>query len=115
MSRFIIIVFSLFISSGVYAQNYKVKISELEKTFRKSIEQDSKRSIRTLSNPWVINNTDSLFFKSDIVKLINPKTQFQFDFCKKINWSFYKKDKFYQVESQDCQEPTTAKVADENS
>ena len=87
----------------------------MKKILRKSIEQDSRRSISTLSNPWVIDNTDSLFFKTDTVKLTNVKAQYKYDFCEKINWSFYEKDKFYQVESQTCREPSSAKVSDENS
>ena len=115
MNRFTILILLLSIGSSLSAQNQKIKKSELKKVFRKSIEQDSRRSISTLSNPWIINNTDSLFFKADTIKLINIKAQYKYDFCEKINWSFYKKDKFYQVESQTCREPSSAKVGDENS
>ena len=109
------IVISLLITSSIFAQNQKVKKSELNKIFRKSIAQDSRKTISTPSNPWVIDNTDSLFFKTDTVKLINIHKQYQYDFCEKINWSFYRKAKFYQVESQECREPASGKISDENS
>tara|TARA_A100000171_G_C2054520_1_gene106842 strand:+ start:75 stop:563 length:489 start_codon:yes stop_codon:yes gene_type:complete len=115
MNRFTILILLLSIGTNLIAQNQEIKKSELKKIFRKSIKQDSRRNISTLSNPWVINNTDSLFFKADTIKLINFKTQYKYDFCEKINWSFYKKDKFYQVESQTCREPSSAKVSNENS
>ena len=115
MNRFLIFVISLAIGSNLFGQNIHLKKSKLRKIFRKSIEQDSRKSISTLSNPWVIDNTDSLFFKADTIKLINIKTQYKYDFCEKVNWSFYKKHKFHQVESQTCREPSSAKVSNKNN
>ncbi|RZT00244.1 hypothetical protein [Aquimarina brevivitae] len=80
-----------------------------------SIKQDSRGSISTVSNPWVSDNTDGLFFKADTLRLINNKTQYDFGFCEKVNWSFYIKSKFYQVESQTCEEPASVKVSNINN
>ena len=115
MNRFIFLLILLAMGSSLSAQNLHPKKSVLKKIFLKSIEQNSRRSISTLSNPWVIDNTDNLFFKADTVKLTNIKDGFTYDFCEKINWSFYRKDKFYQVESQTCREPSSSKVSSENS
>ncbi|MFK7747613.1 MAG: hypothetical protein AB8B65_04435 [Kordia sp.] len=109
MKRLILIL--IFITGFIVpAQNKSVKKSELKRIFRKSIDQESRRRVSTLSNPWVINNTDSLYFKADTIKLINIKKKYKLPFCKKINWSFFRKDKFHLVDSQSCKEPSTAKI-----
>lgn len=89
--------------------------SELKKLFRKNIDQESRREI-TLSNPWVINNHNSNYFKSDTITLINSHFyQDKYDFCEVVNWSFYRKNKFLLTESQTCKEPSSAAISTENS
>lgn len=115
MHRFIIYMILLLISTSLSAQNLNPKKGELKKRFRKSIVQDSRKKISTLSNPWVIDNTDSLYFKAITIKLINPKKQYEFDFCEYVNWSFFRNDQFYLTESQTCREPSSAKAIIVNS
>ena len=103
------------IGSCLSAQNLNPKKSELKKLFRKSIAQESRKKITTVSNPWVIDNTDSLYFKSDTLKLINIKKQYKYDFCEKINWTFYRNKKFYLGETQTCREPSSGKAGNELS
>ncbi|MEM6684829.1 MAG: hypothetical protein AAF617_03450 [Bacteroidota bacterium] len=83
----------------------------MKKLFRESIRQKSRKKILQLSNPWVTDNTDNFYVKTDTVRLINPKKQYQLDFCQEVNWSFFRSDSFYMVESQSCKEPTSAKVS----
>ncbi|WP_348723580.1 hypothetical protein [Tenacibaculum sp. 190524A05c] len=116
MNRFIIFTILFTIHSGLFSQKINPEKDALKKLFRESIKQDSSGSISTLSNPWIIDNTDNLFFKTDTVKLINIKdVTYKYEFCNFINWSFFKKDKFFQVESQTCTEPSSVKVSDEYS
>jgi hypothetical protein len=115
MNRYIIFVILFLIGTSLSAQNLNPRKSQLKKIFRKSISQDSRKTISTLSNPWVIDNTDNLYFKADTIKLINIKMQYKYDFCQKVNWSFYRNSKFYLVESQTFREPSSAKVSNENS
>ncbi|MFT6148389.1 MAG: hypothetical protein ACJAUH_001070 [Saprospiraceae bacterium] len=69
--------------------------SELKKLFRKSIDQGSQRTIATLSNPRTINNLDNSYFESDTITLINIHNfKDRCHFCKKVNWTFYKKINF---------------------
>lgn len=115
MVRYLLVPVLLSIGMSLFAQNQEVRKSELNKLFRKSISQDSKRVIQTVSNPWISDNTDGLFFKADTIRLINVKKQYIKTFCETINWSFYDADRFYQIESQTCNEPSSTKVSDENN
>ena len=114
MNRFIIFVILLSIGSNLSAQN--LKKTELIKLFRESIAQDSRKTILTISNPWVTNNKDSLYYKADTLRFINvKKTPYKYNFCEKVNWTFYRNDKFYLVESQTCREPSSAKYSIKNN
>ena len=113
MNRFIIFVIFFAIGTSLSAQNLNPKKSELKKIFRKSISQDSRKVITTVSNPWVIDNTDSLYFKAVTIKLINIKKQYRYEFCEKINWTFYRNSKFYLGETQTCREPASGKAGNE--
>jgi hypothetical protein len=101
------------IGSSLSAQNLNPKKSELKKIFRKSISQNSRKIVTTDSNPWVIDNTDSIYFKADTIKLINIKKQYKYEFCEKINWTFYRNTKFYLGETQTCREPSSGKAGNE--
>jgi hypothetical protein len=63
MIRLLILILLLITGLGISAQNQNIKKSELKKIFRKSNTQESRKIISTISNPWVIDNTDSLYLK----------------------------------------------------
>ena len=97
-----------------FGQEYNVTKFELNKVFRKSIIQESRKSIFTLSNPWVTDNTDSLYYKAEVIKLTNFKSSPErVNFCNKVNWTFYKNNNFIFKESQTCNEPSSSKVVTE--
>jgi len=111
MNKYIFIFILLLTDLNLSSQNLTYKKTELKKIFRESIEQKSKKIISLDSNPWVTNNTDSMFYKADTIKLINLKeAPYNYGFCQIINWTFFKKDKFYLIESQTCKEPSSAKA-----
>jgi hypothetical protein len=116
MNRFIIFVILFSIGSILSAQNPKPKKSDLKKLIRKSINQDSRKTITTISNPWVTDNQDSLYYKADTLRLINIKKRpYKYNFCEKVNWTFYRNNQMFLIESQTCREPTTANVSNEKS
>jgi hypothetical protein len=45
--------------------------------------------------------------------LINIKKQYKYEFCEKINWTFYRNTKFYLGETQTCREPSSGKAGNE--
>ena len=65
------------------------------KILKASIKQDSKSKVSTNSNPWVICNEDSSYFKSDTLKLFPHLNDYPNCRCYcYIDWTFYKKDAF---------------------
>ncbi len=109
----IIIVFSL-LTNSLFGQNTSPTKKELLNTFKQSIQQDKKN--HSISNPWVICNKDSSFFKSETIQLINNENYYYHsnDCCHFIDWTFYKKDKFVQASVEICKEPTSASVTSAN-
>lgn len=69
MYRLLILVVFFSICSRLSAQNTNPEKSELKKILRKSIDQESRKMISTISNPWIINNTDSFYFKADTINI----------------------------------------------
>ena len=66
---------------------------QLFKVFNASIKQNSKSKISTNSNPWVICNDDSLYYKSDTLKLFPSSNKYPDCKCHCfIDWTFYKKN-----------------------
>lgn|GEM_PF-1612500 len=108
MNSFIKILIFLLVSFSAFSQNNEFSKSDLKRLFKKSILQNSKKSISTYSNPWVSDNTDSLYYKSDTIKLYGFKTKpYLADFCESVNWSFYEKSKFFLAKAHFCKEPPT--------
>lgn len=98
----------LFFATAFTAEGQHKKLSKrkLYKAFTESIVQENKKEgrISTLSNPWITNNDDSVYFKSDTIRFINfHKRYSNLTFCATINWSFYEKDKFFRVHEMNCQ------------
>ena len=105
------LIFSFFILFHfcLYSQNGPISKRQLLKAFKKSIEQKDRKWINTDSNPWVTNNADSLFYKSDTIVFTNAKN-LKREYCRVINWSFYKKNEFVLSDSNSCREPSRARV-----
>jgi hypothetical protein len=83
-------------------QSEKVSKHTLYKAFEETIDQESNNKISTLSNPWKTDNVDSAYFKCDTIKLINfQKRDFTTEFRTSINWSFFKKNKFFRAYVKD--------------
>ncbi len=109
MNRLLIGTFFILFQLCVFSQNSPVTKKQLFKAFKQSIEQKDSKSIYTDSNPWLANNIDSLYYKADTIVFINAKS-FKRDYCRVINWSFYKKDRFILSDANSCKEPPTARV-----
>ena len=115
MIAFIRIVTLLLITCSVYSQNSNPKKSEVRKLFKESILQNDTNVITTVSNPWLTDNKDSLFFKADTIRLINPDYRYRHGLCEVVAWTFYRKDKFSQDLGQICKEPPAYRVSKEDS
>ena len=92
-----------------YSQETKVSRNELINSFKKTIIQIKKGIIQTDSNPWFADNTNDNYFKKDTIVLINARS-FKREFCKVINWNFYKETAFTIGYADYCSEPPTQKV-----
>lgn len=106
-----IILLTLFFFNFSFGQNFSPTKRQLLKTFRKSIRQDKK--LHAISNPWVICNKDSSFFKVNTIQLINNENYYYHSdsCCAFIDWTFYKKNRFIQETIDICKEPPSASVA----
>lgn len=100
-----------------FGQESTVTTKNVSKLFTSSIRQSSKSKIEADSNPWLICNSDSSFFKSDTLLLIqnNPNQNFaRKKCCAFIGWTFYKNNKFVQSDIDYCSEPPTSRVTTKN-
>ena len=113
-----ILFFSAFLAGQFcFGQESTVATENVLKLFKASIRQSSKSKIEVDSNPWLICNSDSSFFKSDTLLLIqnNPNQNFvRKKCCAFIGWTFYKKDEFIQSDIDYCNEPPTSRVTSKN-
>jgi len=90
-----ILILLFLIAHYSYGQNVPLTKENLFKKFKESIKQNSKNSITTNSNPWVICNDDSLYYKSDTLKLTPHSNNYPDCKCSCfIDWTFYKKGAF---------------------
>ena len=96
-----------------YSQKTKISKAELLKAFKETIVQKEKGIIHTNSNPWFTDNTNENYFKKDTITLKNAKS-YKRDYCKIINWNFYKKAAFSIENADYCNEPPSQKVTTEN-
>lgn len=96
----------------LFAQNNQPTKGQLLKAFKGSVRQENSVKVSTNSNPWVICNKDSAFYKSDTVRLYNNVNYYyNSKCCDFIDWTFYKKEAFVLTRVQICKEPATASVA----
>ena len=115
--RGFIIIITLFIWQVSFGQDTNIRVKEVSEIFKSSIIQSSKSKIEVDSNPWLSYNSDSSFFKSDTVFLIqnNPSMNYvQKKSCAFISWTFYKKNQFIQLDINYCNEPPTERVTTSN-
>ena len=104
------IVFLLFLIFQVsYSQEIKISKNSLSKVFEQTIIQTKKGIIQTDSIPWFTDNSNDVYFKNDTITFVNAKT-FKRDFCKIINWTFYKKDSFVIGNADYCNEPPSKRA-----
>ncbi|RZK11202.1 MAG: hypothetical protein EOO43_19520 [Flavobacterium sp.] len=110
----LIITFGL-ISSHCFAFG-QIKLptkQEVEKVIKLAISQ--KMTDKNIScsygqcGEWWTANSDSIFYKSDIIKFYNSSNIVYSNptFCTSVVWDFDKKDVFYSSEANMCQEPPT--------
>jgi hypothetical protein len=77
---------------------------KLLKSFKETIVQPTNGKIETGSNPWFTDNTNEIYYKNDTIILNNARS-YKRDFCKIINWNFYKKNAFIIGDADYCSEP----------
>jgi len=102
----------LFFGQKLFGQALKPTKAQLIEIFKSSIHQDSKRKIQTDSNPWLICNKDSSFYKLDTLYLYDNHNYYYQpeNCCDFIGWTFYKTTAIVQREIHICNEPPTAKM-----
>jgi hypothetical protein len=108
-----ILILALFASSSSFAQKF-ITSNRLNKIFKESIKQPSKKHVAIGSNAWTFCNSDSSFFTNDTIQMysgnysIVSQSRIKFTCCQKFEWTFYKRNKFVQSKSQTCQEPSSS-------
>jgi len=111
MKKLILILLTIGFTSSAQT---KPSSKYLTKLFKNSIEQNDKKRISTFSNPWVINNIDSAYYKLDTLKVYNYKNV-ETEFCEYIGWTFYKKNLFILNKAHHCNEPPTNSVTNKEN
>lgn len=109
IKTFLILIF-LCVNLTFSQKNYPSK-KELSQIFKKSIKQDKRNKISVGNNNWISSNKDSLYYKSDTLKIFNYSfKEKKHEFCQTVNWTFYRKNAFISNESEHCDEPPTSKI-----
>lgn len=94
-------------SNFIYAQKIEITEKNIFKVFKKTIDQENKRQIRIVSNPWILDNSNDDFVKLDTIVFTNGKKN---NYYKDVNWTFYRKNKFIRTYEDHCKEPPTYNV-----
>ena len=90
-----IILFFFFAGQTSWGQTFTPTKKQVFKILKSSIKQDSRSRVNTNSNPWVICNDDSAYYKSDTIKLYPYSNNYPDCKCHCfIDWTFYKKKAF---------------------
>ena len=105
-TKTIIILFT-FILNFISAQTIEITKKNLFKVFKKTIDLQNKRKITTVSNPWILDNSNDDFVKLDTIVFTNGTRN---KYCKDVNWIFYRKNKFIRTYGNHCKEPPTYTV-----
>ena len=103
----------LCVTFGLFAQN-PPSLRELKKVFKSAMQRDKKT--HSFSNPWIICNEDSSFFKSENIQLVSDENYayFKSDCCAFVSWTFLSKNRFSQSLDQVCREPASIQVLSPN-
>ncbi len=101
------LVFFVLSAQACNGQNNYPSKKSIQKIFRSSIKQVSKRKVQVGNNAWTTCNKDSTFFKSDTIVFTNSTLE---KCCATIQWTFYRKQSFVQNAGQTCSEPSSATV-----
>jgi hypothetical protein len=108
MTRLILLI-AILNSINSYGQTKPYSENEIYALFKNSISQTEKGKIEVPSNPWLICNQDSSFFRKDTIRVCsNSYYRNSLNCCQYIAWTFYDKDKFISTNLELCKEPTTA-------
>ena len=108
MTRLILLI-AILNSINSYGQTKSYSENEIYALFKNSISQTEKGKIEVPSNPWLICNQDSSFFRKDTIRVCsNSYYRNSLNCCQYIAWTFYDKDKFISTNLELCKEPTTA-------
>jgi len=95
IARLLILLALSFVGHISEGQTLNPTKKQLLKLFKSSIRQDSKSKISTNSNPWVVCNDDSSYYKADTIQLFPNSNNYPDCKCScYIDWTFYKKDAF---------------------
>ncbi len=90
-------------SCGQETNHNEEKLREL---FRNSVQKED--FVNNNVHPWRSDNEDSLYFKSDTIKVYQYKTRSYRSFgCEKINWTFTNENEFVLTRVHLCMEPPT--------
>lgn len=106
------IILFTFIVNFISAQKIEITQKNLFKVFKKTIDQENKTKITIVSNPWILDNSNDDFVKLDTIVFTNGKKN---NYCKDVNWTFYRKNKFIRTYGEHCKEPpkyTVTKITD---
>lgn len=114
--KFILTLFLILFSSVVFGQIKYPGRQDVEEIIKLTISQKM-----TDKNPaceygqcgeWWAANKDSLFFKSDTIRLYNSSNIVYNDtnFCTSFVWDFCNSNSFNETKAQMCQEPPTRTI-----
>jgi hypothetical protein len=112
--KLITIVFLILISTvNSCGQESKSTEQKLKKLFRNSVQKED--VAKKYVHPWRSDNDDSLYFKSDTIKVYQYKTRSYRSFgCEKINWVFSNENEFVLRRVHLCMEPPTRDISQPN-
>ena len=96
-------------SSFLFSQKITLSKSQILKIFKSTIKQNDRNKISVGSNSWFTDNTNNKYFNEKIIEFKNAPS-FKRDYCKIIDWTFYKKDSFIVGDADYCNEPPMQKV-----
>lgn len=102
----IILIFTSLSSSG-----QSVSKSELKKMLKETLSK-SRNNVSDATNSWFYDNTKNDYEKRDTLTF-NTARSLKRDYCKIINWTFYKWNKFRLEFADYCNEPPK-KLASKN-
>ena len=77
----------------------------IQKIFKASVNQESRKRVQIGRNAWTACNLDSAFFTRDTIVFVNTESM---TCCAKVQWTFYRKNAFVQNLAQTCKEPSSA-------